>query len=79
MQSSGEKQPINYVILAISLLAVLYNCILAFINHNITPLTPNAVVMSEVLLQVASFAYILKRGFMRRIWRRSSICSSRSC
>ncbi len=62
MQSSGEKQPINFVILTISLLAVCYNCILAFINHNITPLTPNAVVLCEVLLQIASFSYLLTRG-----------------
>ncbi|NLR98576.1 hypothetical protein HGP17_17295 [Rhizobium sp. P38BS-XIX] len=62
MQKPGEKQPINIVILIVSLLAVLYNCILAFINHNITPLTPNSVVMSEVLLQLTSFAYILKKG-----------------
>ncbi|MDE1993736.1 MAG: hypothetical protein KGI75_14635 [Rhizobiaceae bacterium] len=62
MQSPTEKQPINYTILAISLLAVLYNCILAFINHNIMPLTPSSVVISEVLLQVASFAYLLTKG-----------------
>ncbi len=62
MQSSGEKQPINFVILTISLLAVCYNCILAFINHNITPLTPNAVVLCEVLLQIASFSYLLTKG-----------------
>lgn len=62
MQSSGEKQPINFVILAVALLAVLYNSILAFINHNITPLTPNAVVMSEVALQAISFTYILSKG-----------------
>jgi len=62
MQSSGEKQPINYVILAISLLAVCYNCILAFINHNITPLTPSSVVLCEVLLQAAAFTYLLTKG-----------------
>jgi putative polymerase len=62
MQRSGEKQPINFVILTISLLAVCYNCILAFINHNITPLTPSAVVLSEVVLQVAAFTYLLTKG-----------------
>ena len=62
MQRSGEKQPINFVILTISLLAVCYNCILAFINHNVTPLTPSSVVLSEVLLQVAAFTYLLTKG-----------------
>lgn len=62
MRATAEKQPVNYTILAIGLLAVLYNCILAFINHNIMPLTSSAVVASEVLLQVASFLYLLSKG-----------------
>jgi putative polymerase len=43
-------------------LGVTYNAILAFINHNIMPLTPTAVVMSEILILAYSFGYILKKG-----------------
>ena len=56
------KEPIDYGILAVSVLGVTYNAILAFINHNIMPLTPTAVVMSEILILAYSFGYILKKG-----------------
>ncbi len=56
------KEPIDYSILAVSVLGVTYNAILAFINHNIMPLTPTAVVMSEILILAYSFGYILKKG-----------------
>ncbi|MBO9192565.1 hypothetical protein J5277_00455 [Rhizobium sp. 16-449-1b] len=56
------KEPIDYSILAVSVLGVTYNAILAFINHNIMPLTPTAVVLSEILILAYSFGYILKKG-----------------
>jgi putative polymerase len=64
MASKGTtvKEPIDYGILAVSVLGVTYNAILAFINHNIMPLTPTAVVMSEILILAYSFGYILKKG-----------------
>ncbi len=64
MASKGTtaKEPIDYSILAVSVLGVTYNAILAFINHNIMPLTPTAVVMSEILILAYSFGYILKKG-----------------
>ncbi|WP_283195753.1 hypothetical protein [Rhizobium sp. AN80A] len=57
-----EKEPIDYSILAVSVLGVTYNAILAFINHNIMPLTSTAVVASEILILAYSFGYILKKG-----------------
>ncbi len=64
MASKGTtaQEPIDYSILAVSVLGVTYNAILAFINHNIMPLTPTAVVMSEILILAYSFGYILKKG-----------------
>lgn len=56
------KEPINYIILIVGVLSVTYNAILAYINHNITPLTPTPVVISELLLLTLSFGYILKKG-----------------
>jgi hypothetical protein len=56
------KEPINYVILLVGVLSVTYNAILAYINHNIMPLTPTPVVISELLLLTISFGYILKKG-----------------
>jgi hypothetical protein len=56
------KEPIDYSILAVSVLGVTYNAILAFINHNIMPLTPTSVVLSEILILAYSFGYILKKG-----------------
>jgi len=61
-QSGKAKEPIDYGIVAIGVLSVTYNAILAFINHNITPLTTTPVVMSEMLLLGASFFLILKKG-----------------
>ncbi|KAA0699168.1 hypothetical protein DTW90_06965 [Neorhizobium sp. P12A] len=62
MHSSGEKQRIDYPILAITLLSVLYNCILAYINHNIMHLTVTPVVLCESTAMLLSVAYILKKG-----------------
>ncbi|MFS2152202.1 hypothetical protein [Rhizobium sp. Rhizsp42] len=61
-KGTTAKEPIDYSILAVSVLGVTYNAILAFINHNIMPLTPTAVVMSEILILAYSFGYILKKG-----------------
>ncbi len=49
-------------ILAITLFSVLCNCILAYINHNITPLSVSHVVLCEGLMMLSSVAYLLKRG-----------------
>jgi len=59
---AAPKEPIQWGILAAGVLAVTYNAILAFINHNITPLSPAYVVMSEMLILAYSFAFILRKG-----------------
>ncbi|MDM9619541.1 hypothetical protein [Rhizobium sp. S96] len=61
-KAAPEKEPIDYSILAVGVLGVIYNAILAFINHNIIPLAPSHVVLSEILLLVFSFAYLLRKG-----------------
>jgi endoglucanase len=60
--SHYSREPIDWGILAASVLGVTYNAILAFINHNIVPLTPTHVVLSEILILTFSFGYILKKG-----------------
>jgi hypothetical protein len=62
MQDFADKQRIDYPILAITLFSVLYNCILAYINHNIMHLTVSHVVLCEGVIMVSSVAYILKKG-----------------
>lgn len=61
-RQDGAKERIDYGILAVGVLAVTYNAILAFINHNIMPLTPASVVMSEILLLTYSFGFLLRKG-----------------
>ena len=56
------KEPIHFGILAVGVLSVTYNSILAFINHNIMPLTPTPVVLCEMLTLACSFGFILKKG-----------------
>ncbi len=62
MHDLGEKQRIDYPILAITLVSVLYNCILAYINHNIIHLSVSHVVLCEGMVMILSVAYILKKG-----------------
>jgi len=62
MRSLTDKQRIDYPILAITLFSVLYNCILAYINHNIMPLSISHVVLCEGLMMISSVAFILKKG-----------------
>jgi hypothetical protein len=62
MRDKAEKQRIDYPILAITLFAVLYNAILAYINHNITPLSVTSVMLCEGLVMLLSVAYLLKKG-----------------
>ncbi|KRB59266.1 hypothetical protein ASE04_26965 [Rhizobium sp. Root708] len=62
MEKSIDREPIDYGILAVSVLGVTYNAILAFINHNIMPMTPSVVVLSEILILAFSFAFILRKG-----------------
>jgi hypothetical protein len=62
MQTLSEQRRIDYPILAITLFSVLYNCILAYINHNITPLSVSHVVLCEGMMMLGSVAYLLKRG-----------------
>jgi hypothetical protein len=62
MRSLTDKQRIDYPILAITLFSVLYNCILAYINHNIMPLSVSHVVLCEGLMMISSVAFILKKG-----------------
>ncbi len=60
--TEGTKQNVDYGIVAIGVLSVTYNAILAFINHNIMPLTSAPVAMSEMVLLGFSFLLILKKG-----------------
>ncbi|UWU21260.1 MULTISPECIES: hypothetical protein [unclassified Rhizobium] len=62
MKTLTDKQRIDYPILAITLFSVLYNCILAYINHNITPLAVSHVVLCEGMMMLSSVAFILKKG-----------------
>ncbi|AYG64866.1 MULTISPECIES: hypothetical protein [unclassified Rhizobium] len=62
MKSLPDKQRVDYPILAITLFSVLYNCILAYINHNIMPLSVSHVVLCEGLMMISSVAFILKKG-----------------
>jgi len=62
MQKFADKERIDYPVLAITLFSVLYNGILAYINHNIMPLSVSHVVLCEAVIMVASVAYILKKG-----------------
>ncbi|TCU18316.1 putative polymerase [Rhizobium sullae] len=62
LREALAKEQIDYGLLAVGVLSVTYNCLLAFINHNITPLASSHVVLSEILLLVYSFGFILKRG-----------------
>ncbi|MFP3543204.1 hypothetical protein SB748_06950 [Rhizobium sp. SIMBA_035] len=64
MKAAGTEtvEPIQWGILAAGVLSVTYNAILAFINHNIMPLSPAYVVMSEMLILGYSFAFILRKG-----------------
>ncbi|WP_337268126.1 hypothetical protein [Oryzifoliimicrobium ureilyticus] len=57
-----EKEKIDWSILAVGVLGVTYNAILAFINHNIMPLGPSIVVLSEILILTYSIGYILYKG-----------------
>lgn len=61
-RGAQENEPIDFGILAVSVLGVTYNAILAFINHNLMPLTPAYVVLSEILLLTFSFAFLLRKG-----------------
>jgi putative polymerase len=61
-RGAGEHEPIDFGILAVGVLGVTYNAILAFINHNLMPLTPAYVALSEILLLTFSFVFLLRKG-----------------
>ncbi|ENN84734.1 putative polysaccharide biosynthesis protein [Rhizobium freirei PRF 81] len=62
MKSFPDKERVDYPILAITLFSVLYNCILAYINHNIMQLSVSHVVLCEGLMMISSVALIFKKG-----------------
>ncbi|MGZ9723326.1 hypothetical protein [Rhizobium miluonense] len=62
MKSLPDKERVDYPILAITLFSVLYNCILAYINHNIMQLSVSHVVLCEGLMMISSVAFIFKKG-----------------
>ncbi|MBB3612062.1 hypothetical protein [Rhizobium sp. BK602] len=62
MNSPTDTQRIDYPILAITLFSLLYNGILAYINHNVMPLSVSHVVLCEGLMMLSSVAYLLKKG-----------------
>ncbi|TCL72030.1 hypothetical protein [Rhizobium sp. BK251] len=63
MPIADENQRIDYPILALAVFSVLYNCLLAFVNHNIVPLSLSHVALCEAVIMIASIAYLLNRGF----------------
>jgi hypothetical protein len=53
---------LDYPVLILGLLSVLYNGILAFINHNVMPLSITHVAASEGLIMASAILYILHKG-----------------
>ena len=60
--AAGEASRTDYPLLWLALLSVLYNGILAFINHNIMPLSMTHVAASEGLIMASAIIYILHKG-----------------
>jgi hypothetical protein len=56
------KDRIDYSILTLGLLSVLYNGLLAYIKHNIMPLSMTHVAGMEGIIMVWSVGYLLKKG-----------------
>ncbi|KQV84544.1 hypothetical protein ASC90_02685 [Rhizobium sp. Root1220] len=61
-RSQVAVQRIDYPVLVLGLLSVLYNGLLAYINHNIFPLSMTHVAASEGLIMAGAVLYLLKRG-----------------
>lgn len=62
---AGAASPasrLDYPVLILGLLSVLYNGILAFINHNVMPLSMTHVAASEGLIMASAIIYILHKG-----------------
>ena len=62
LDAAGEASRTDYPVLWLGLLSVLYNGILAFINHNIMPLSMTHVAASEGLIMASAIIYILHKG-----------------
>ena len=62
MLDKAAREKIDYPILAIALFSLLYNAILAFINHNVMAMSTSHVVLCEGAVLVASAIYLLRRG-----------------
>ena len=60
--AASEAARTDYLVLWLGLLSVLYNGILAFINHNIMPLSLTHVAASEGLIMASAILYILHKG-----------------
>ena len=60
--AAGATSRLDYPILTLGLLSVLYNGILAFINHNVVPLSLTHVAASEGLIMASAIIYILHKG-----------------
>ncbi|AHF86482.1 membrane protein [Rhizobium leguminosarum bv. trifolii WSM1689] len=62
LDAAREASRTDYTVLWLGLLSVLYNGILAFINHNIVPLSMTHVAASEGLIMASAIIYILHKG-----------------
>ncbi|QSY94580.1 hypothetical protein J2J97_01140 [Rhizobium bangladeshense] len=62
LHGAGRTPRVDHPVLWLGLLSVLYNGILAFINHNITPLSMTHVAASEGLILASAIIYILHKG-----------------
>ncbi|MGO7423157.1 hypothetical protein ACCT09_25675, partial [Rhizobium ruizarguesonis] len=62
LDAARETSRTDHTVLWLGLLSVLYNGILAFINHNIVPLSITHVAASEGLIMASAIIYILHKG-----------------
>ncbi len=60
--ATSPASRLDYPVLILGLLSVLYNGILAFINHNVMPLSMTHVAASEGLIMASAIVYILHKG-----------------
>jgi hypothetical protein len=62
VQNASTAQPLDLTILLLAVFSALYNGVLAYINHNVMPLSMTHVAACEGLIMATSVAYILRKG-----------------
>ncbi len=79
LDAAREASRTDHTVFWLGLLSVLYNGILAFINHNIVPLSMTHVAASEGLIMASAIIYILHKGIYETdLLKPSCSCCSRS-